>query len=132
MFFLLSGCFPGFQTGKQEPEVFYREVTPVVAATAETARTPVQPSEPIQTPFSPSESNPLIKLAWFHNPIYDAKPEVLANNYDLFILTRTDEEFRDSVKNLGSKAKFLMFIGFRIHPLSGFVFRTALVKPGSL
>jgi hypothetical protein len=112
LFILLSGCFPGFQPVKQEPEVFYRDVTPVVSATPSTAKTPASAPDSTQTPFSPDENNPLIKLAWFHNPVYDAEPDVLASNYDLFILTRTDEQFRDSLKALGSKAKFLMFIGF--------------------
>jgi len=54
-----------------------------------------------------------IKLAWFYKPPKDNNLEYLAENYEIFILTKLDEEVRDKLINVyGVISPILRYIRF--------------------
>ena len=75
------------------------EVTPTVPAGA----TPAS-AEANQYPFQ------TVRLAWFYKPPEEHLLPVVAQNFDVFILTHKDEAERDTLKSLGVKAPILLYL----------------------
>ena len=53
-----------------------------------------------------------VQLAWFYKPPADGNLSIVANNYSSFILTRWDEEERDTLRSLGVQAPILQYLLF--------------------
>ena len=93
----------GYQAGQQSQRV--------PAATS-------QPTDPagqsllIATPdHSPTaRPNPLIRLAWFYKPPEDEQLDLVAQNFDFFVLTYKDESARDELKSKGVTAPFSQYL----------------------
>jgi len=52
------------------------------------------------------------QLGWFYKPSSDATSDTLAKNYDDFVLTRGDENYRDDLKAKGISSPFLQYVRF--------------------
>ena len=53
-----------------------------------------------------------IQLAWFYKPPEKESLPILAENYDIFVLTHKDEGQRDTLKSLGVKSPILVYLQF--------------------
>jgi Hypothetical glycosyl hydrolase family 15 len=64
------------------------------------------------TPSSRIDPNPFqkVRLAWFYKPPDDQLLPVLAEKFDLFILTHKDEAERDALKSLGVKSPIYLYL----------------------
>ena len=51
-----------------------------------------------------------VRLAWFYKPPEEHLLPVVAQNFDVFILTHKDEAERDTLKSLGVKAPILLYL----------------------
>lgn len=65
-------------------------------------------------------SNATARLAWFHKPPSDGDLTPLRQHFDTFILTKNDENVRDTLKNQGIAGPFLQYLRFE-----------AIMDPGS-
>lgn len=59
-----------------------------------------------------SETNPVSRLAWFYKSSETVNTETLTKYFDFFILTKSDEEFRDRLKSKGVQSFFLQYLLF--------------------
>lgn len=69
-------------------------------ATGTTEQQPVLSTKQADTPTAPS--NDIIRLAWFYKPPENGQLDLVAQNYDFFILTYKDEKERDRLKATGN------------------------------
>src|SRR6266498_929824 len=53
-----------------------------------------------------------VRLAWFYKPPDDAMLQILAENFDVFVLTHKDEAQRDALKSLGVKSPIFVYLQF--------------------
>ncbi len=84
-------------------------VSPVANPTAtHSPPTPsgIAPNQTDQEPYDP------VRLAWFYKPPDDSALSVLAENFDVFILTHKDERQRDILKSLGVKSPIFVYLQF--------------------
>jgi hypothetical protein len=54
----------------------------------------------------------MIQLAWFYKPPAESMLPILRDYFDTFILTKTDESTRDTLRELGVQARFLQYLRF--------------------
>jgi len=88
------------------------ETVATKSATEDPIITPQSTISPIIEEESLSQGN-TIRLAWFYKPPEDGTSlNVLAQNFDTFILTHYDEEERDELRALGVEAPFLEYLLF--------------------
>jgi len=62
-----------------------------------------------QPPSYPFE-NQMIQLAWFYKPPSDGDTTTLADTFDVFILTKTDELIRDEIKQQNPDLQFMQYL----------------------
>ncbi len=55
-------------------------------------------------------ANKTIQLAWFYKPPFDGNLSLLADVFDLFILTKTDETVRDEIKQYNPDLEFMQYL----------------------
>ena len=60
------------------------------------------------TPTTPS--NDIVRLAWFYKPPENGQLDLVAQNFDFFILTYKDEKERDRLKASGITAPFAQYL----------------------
>ena len=88
-----------------------RESThPPVGVTATTDN--VSPSQTASPEGQVASDHPFedIQLAWFYKPPEKDSLPVLAENYDIFVLTHKDEGQRDRLKSLGVKSPIYVYL----------------------
>ena len=77
----------------------FREVPPATDTVTEVASTPLVPTA---TPENAAEhAFEDVQLAWFYKPPEKESLPILAENYDIFVLTHKDEGQRDTLKSMG-------------------------------
>ena len=69
-----------------------------------TTLTPLPQIDPKLYPFQK------VRLAWFYKPPTDQWFPILAEKFDVFILTHKDEDERDKLKALGVKSPILLYL----------------------
>jgi hypothetical protein len=74
------------------------------------------PASPLTTPKAATTArpNPLIRLAWFYKPPEDRQLDLVAQNFNFFILTYKDENERDQLKAQGVTAPFSQYLLFLV------------------
>lgn len=72
---------------------------------------PPPPATASPVPTSTNFTDP-IRLAWFYRPPVDEALPILAEYFDFFILTKSDEPVRDQLKSAGVSAPFLEYLRF--------------------
>jgi len=76
--------------------------TPLITSTSTVTESPENRNreEPYQT----------VRLAWFYKPPEELMLPVLAEHFDVFILTHKDEDERDTLKSLGVEVPILAYL----------------------
>src|SRR6186713_768849 len=60
-------------------------------------------------PASPIDA---VRLAWFYKPPKDKNLTPLAKFFQVFVLTKADEQVRDQLKSLGVQAPIMQYLRF--------------------
>lgn len=102
IFFIFSTLLYSCQGQAENPEA---NSTKNITPTSTTAKS--------QTPEAiSSKTKNFIQLAWFYKPPIGGQINLLADNFDFFILTHKDEETRDQLKSMGADDPILQYLLF--------------------
>lgn len=88
-----------------------RESTPSpIDVTATVGSTPIAPTASLESEVASDHTFEDIQLAWFYKPPEKESLPVLAENYDIFVLTHKDEGQRDQLKSLGVESPIYVYL----------------------
>lgn len=62
--------------------------------------------------FGDSLPKNVVHLAWFYKPPQEGGVDIVARNFDVFILTHADEPFRNALKAHGVRVPYLQYLRF--------------------
>ncbi len=67
-------------------------------------------TKPVVTPSASAPPTKFVRLAWFYKPPDASQMDLVAKNFDLFILTYKDEQERNMLKSQGVKVPFSQYL----------------------
>lgn len=108
--------------------LFFLLMAACILVSCATISSPAPAEPPVSTPAAmntnlpPATTTPpfeqygsdyqAVRLAWFYKPPASGNLASLAENYDFFILTRMDEQERDTLQSMGVDAPILQYLVF--------------------
>jgi hypothetical protein len=96
----------------QQAPINEQTPAPTLATATDVVTTPLAPATAAGSEGTPEHPFETIQLAWFYKPPEKESLPVLAENYDIFVLTHKDEGQRDTLKSMGVESPIYVYLQF--------------------
>jgi hypothetical protein len=106
---ILSGLFVINKSAQQADKLS----PPTAIPPTQQAVVPATPTKATPPSHTPAPLEDFVHLAWFYKPPEEGQLNLVAQNFNFFILTYKDEKERDRLKSMGVKAPFSEYLLFQ-------------------